>query len=644
MCGIIGTFSLNGGATEPVDAVRAGMARMALRGPDGEGLFVGAGVTLGHRRLAVIDIKGGKQPFSDAVTGATLVFNGEIYNFRELRRELQKAGCVFTTASDTEVLLRVCLQWGPDGLDRLSGIFAFAFYDPSRKRLFLARDRLGVKPLFYAVRNRRVMFASSMAALRCLPFIGGTLDLPATSHYLTTLRTTLGRRTLVKEVCALLPGEYLLAEHGRLEPEIRRYWDFPVLAPGDKPDPGLEVAAEHVRELMMQSVREQLVSDVPLGGFLSGGIDSSVIAAMASTLSGGHFNAYSVGYDLEGYNEWPYVREATVFHRMGCQEIHLEPVEYPQIWKFLIEQKGLPISTPNEIPIYHLARALKKDFTVALSGEGADEIFGGYIVPYFSSFDYDRARRQAPAPGEPLTPLDRAIRRLYRRTYLLCPADQYFLLNSWVSFAQKRSLLTTDALRVLDGDDLMCSYYEDLFERLKFCSTFDLYLHIHARVNLEGLLFREDSSTMAASVEARVPFTDHRVAEYLFTLPDRYKIDWVGESAALRGRELNAVEIDRENLVLSKILLRRAFGREVPTSILNRRKMSFPVPVREWFSGFLNAPAREAIRASAFSGAIFNTAALDRLLETPDLPSSGMALWPVINLCLWQQTAGIELP
>jgi asparagine synthase (glutamine-hydrolysing) len=644
MCGIIGTFSLNGFEAEPVDAVRAGMARMALRGPDGEGLFVGPGVTLGHRRLAVIDIEGGKQPFHDAGTGATLVFNGEIYNYRELREELRQAGCAFTTASDTEVLLRACLQWGPDCLDRLSGIYAFAVYEPSRKRLLLARDRLGVKPLFYAVRNRRVAFASSMAALRCLPFVGGTLDLPAASHYLTTLRTTLGRRTLVKDVCTLLPGEYLLAEHGWVEPEIRRYWDFPVLAPDDKPNPGLEVAADRARELMTQSVREQLISDVPLGGFLSGGIDSSVIAAMAGKLSGGNFDAYSVGYDLEGYNEWPYVREASVFHHMKCREIHLEPLDYPEVWKFLIEQKGLPVSTPNEIPIYHLARALKKDFTVALSGEGADEIFGGYVVPYFSSFDYDRARRQAPAFGEPLTPQDRAIRRLYRRPYLFCLADQYFFLNSWVPFAQKQSLLTTDALQALDGDDLMCSYYEDLFERLKCCSTFDTYLHVHARVNLEGLLFREDSSTMAASVEARVPFTDHRVVEYLFTLPDHYKMDWTGESAALRGRDLNANEIDRENLVTSKILLRRAFARDVPKSILERRKMSFPVPVREWFSGFLNAPARKMIGDSALAGAVLNRTTLDRLLETPDLPASGMALWPVTNLCLWQQTAGIDPP
>jgi len=194
-----------------------------------------------------------------------------------------------------------------------------------------------------------------MAALRCLPCVGETLDLPAASHYLTTLRTTLGRRTLVKNVCTLLPGEYLLAEYGRFEPEIRRYWDLPVVAPCDKPNHGLDVAVGRVRELMTQSVCEQLVSDVPLGGFLSGGIDSSVIAAMAGKLSGGNFDAYSVGYDIEGYNEWPYVRKASAFHNMECKELHLEPAEYPEVWKFLIDQKGLPISTPNEIPIYHLA-------------------------------------------------------------------------------------------------------------------------------------------------------------------------------------------------------------------------------------------------------------------------------------------------
>ncbi len=644
MCGIIGTFSLNGCAASVEEGLRAGMDRMALRGPDGEGLFVAPGVALGHRRLAVIDLEGGKQPLRDPVTGATVVFNGEIYNFRELRAELERAGAGFATNSDTEVLLQAYRHWDVDCLKRLSGMFAFVIHDPAKRRLFAARDRLGVKPLFYAVRNKRFLFASSVAALRCLPGVGSTLDLDAASHYLATLRTTLGSRTLVEGVRALLPGEYLVAENGRPEPQVRRYWSLPVLAPGDKPDPGIDAASERVRELLTQSVREQLVSDVPLGGFLSGGIDSSVIASLAGPLSGGRFDAYSVGYDLDGYHEWPFVREATAHYRMGCKEIHLDPAQYLDIWKFLVDQKGLPVSTSNEIPIYHLARALKQDFTVALSGEGADEVFGGYVLPVFSAFDFDRARRAAPAPDEELTPLDRALRRLYRRPYFLCLADHFFLLNSWVSFADKNTLLSRDARAALNGDDAMCGYYEGLFDSLRECSTFDTYLHVHARVNLEGLLFREDSSTMAASVEARVPFTDHRVVEYLFTLPDRYKIDWASEAAAALGREMNAGEIDREGLVTSKVLLRRAFARSVPRSILERRKMSFPVPVREWFAGFLNEPAREIIRNSILPGAVFDKAALDQRLQTADLPGSGMSLWPVTNLCLWQQVAGITLP
>lgn len=637
MCGIIGVFHLNGGATNSVAAVRAGMARMALRGPDGEGWFVGPDVTLGHRRLAIIDREGGRQPFVDDETGTVLVFNGEIYNFRDLRRDLLAAGHSFATASDTEVLLRAYIEWGADCLARLSGMFAFAIYNPAKRSVFLARDRVGVKPLFYCVRDRRLLFASSMAALRCLPGVEGLFDLPAVSHYLTTLRTTLGRRTLLKDVHALLPGECLLASHGAGEPVLRRYWELAARTPTDKLDPGLEPATEQARELVTQSVREQLVSDVPLGGFLSGGLDSSILASLASRLSGRRFGAYSVGYDLDGYHEWPYVRQAAAFHRMDCREIHLEPEAYPGVWTFLIEQNGLPLSTPNEPPIYHLARALKQDFTVALSGEGADEVFGGYVPAYFSAYDFDRARRAAPAPGEPLTAIDRAMRRYYRRPYFLCLADHYFLLHSWIPFAQKKSLFTGDAWKALDNDDAMCSFYEDLFERFRDCSTFDAYMHVHARVNLEGLLFREDSSTMAASVEARVPFTDHRLVEYLFSLPDHYKIAWIDAAAKERAREMNIREIDQARLVESKVLLRRAFAREAPAEILARKKMSFPVPVREWFGDFLLPFAREAVESSPLVGALFEPEAIRRTLATSALPSSGMALWPVVNLCLWQR-------
>ncbi len=637
MCGIIGSFNLTGDPAIAVEPVRAGMERMKLRGPDDSGCFVAPGVALGHRRLAVIDLESGRQPMCDRQTGATLVFNGEIYNFRELRETLRGLGRNFSTASDTEVLLQACLEWGADALDRLVGMYAFAVYFPAQQRLLLGRDRVGVKPLFYMARNGRLCFASSMAAMLCFPDCAPVMDLPAVSHYLTTLRTTLGARTLLQDVCALLPGEYILACRGDTAVVPRRYWDFPALAPEEKEQLGLPAAAEKTRALLTHAVREQLISDVPLGGFLSGGLDSSVIAALAGGLSGGKFNAYSVGYDLEGYNEWPFVRMARQFYKMGCREIHLDPSDYAGTWQFLVREKGLPVSTPNEIPIYHLARALRADFTVALSGEGADEVFGGYVMPYFSAFDYDRARHVEPAAGVILSPLDKAMRRLYRRVYLSCHADQFFLLNSWVSFRQKHGLLTGESLRQLDGDDAMCSYYEDLFARFRRCSTFEKHMQVHARVNFEGLLFRVDSSTMAASVEGRVPYTDHRLVEYLFRLPDAYKIDWTGLAAREAGRELNVQEIDRNNLVESKIVLRRAFAASVPPEILRRRKVSFPVPVREWFGNLLLPLAREALENSTLTGSLFDPAAVRRLLAAATHPDSGMLLWPVVNLCLWQR-------
>lgn len=628
----------------PESALRRGMTLMACRGPDDEGMYSRPGVLLGHRRLAVIDLQGGSQPFIDEETGTALVFNGEIFNYLELRDELISHGHLFVSESDTEVLMRAYLQWDIRCLDHLSGMFAFAVYDPGNHRLLLARDRLGIKPLFFSRHGPEIMFASTCSALRCFPHVGSEMDLCAVSHYLTTIRTTLGRRTLLRDIQALLPGEYLVMKKRDSQPLIRKYWDIPIKAPGDKDNPGIDAAARHVRELLADSVARQLISDVPLGGFLSGGIDSSILAALACPMTSGNFNAYSVGYDRDGYNEWPYIKSAVDCYGMNCRQIHPDEKEFPATWKKLVGVKGLPISTPNEIAIYHLAKALRQDFTVALSGEGADEIFGGYTIPYFSAYDFERARRSAPTPGETLTATDRAIQRCYRRPYILCRPDHYFLVNSWIPFDQKRSLLTDEIWDSIDQDSALFNFYEEWFDRLDKCSTFDAYMHIHARVNLEGLLFRVDSSTMAASVEARVPFTDHKIVEYLFGLPDHYKIDWKNESAGKAGQELNITEIDKQGLLQSKILLRKAFHSDVPPDIMTRPKLSFPVPFREWFADWMNPIARNIIQSSVLVGGIFDPVYVKRILDTAGHPQSAMALWPLTNLCLWQQECGIKLP
>lgn len=644
MCGFVGMFDLDAAAPLDPAPVRRGMALMQDRGPDAEGLYQGPGVVLGHRRLAVIDPDGARQPWIDAATGAVLVYNGELYNFRELRRELGAGGRPFVSRSDTEVLLQAWLAWGPACLARLRGMYAFVIWDPTRQTLFLARDRVGVKPLYYARRGRRWLVASTLPALRCLPGIEPVLDLDTASHYLTTVRTTLGERTLYREVRTLLPGTSLALNRAAVHvPRPQRYWDFPIVPATEKRVADPAQVQEEVRALVGEAVHEQLVSDVPLGGFLSGGVDSAVIASLASRASPGGFLAYHTSYAGDGFDEWPAVQEIVQACGISCCRLQPDTAAYPADWDALMRRKGLPLSTPNEVPIWHLAKAVKARFTVALTGEGSDELFGGYVVPYFSAWDYDRARRQPPAVGEPPTPLDNALEQLYGRPWSACWPDHHFLLNSWVSPSRKPDLLTPDAWLSLRGDDAMFTHYEALFAPLAACSTLDAFMHVHARVNLEGLLARVDSSTMAASVEARVPFTDHRLAERLFQLPDHLKLDWCDEAARQRGQELNAAQAQARGLVRSKILLRDAFCGLIPDSVRRRPKMSFPVPFETSFAGPWRGMAAAELEASPLRGTLLAAATLDNLVRHADHRANAMLLWPVVNLCLWVRLCQVQL-
>jgi asparagine synthase (glutamine-hydrolysing) len=646
MCGIIGVGIFGSSSGAPADvlaSVRAGMGAMALRGPDGEGVYEAQGVVFGHRRLSVIDLDGGRQPFTDVGCGATIVYNGELYNYRELRGALQSAGHQFSTASDTEVLLRAYLEWGEGCLDRLVGMFAFAVHDPARGRLFIARDHTGIKPLFYSLTNTRVAFASSCAALRKLPGVGPAMYPAAASHYLSTLRTTLGERTLYRDIRTLLPGTCLSVGLRDGKAGVRRYWEIPVVAEADKPDVTEADAAAQVREFVENAVRSQLVSDVPLGGFLSGGVDSTVLGAVARRMTDGHFRALSVGYDRDGFNEWEYSREAAAHLGVPCREVHLDGSEYAGTWRNLVALNGLPALTPNEIPIHLLAKAFREEFTVALSGEGADEVFGGYVIPCFSAVDYERAAETG-ARGRPhAEAIEWALRRLYGRSSFQCRPDHYFLTNMWMPFDGKRRLLSPGFWSLLDNDAELFGFYERLFDRLSGCTTFDAYMHVQARINLEGLLARVDSSTMAASVEARVPFTDHRLVEYLFTLPDALKMKWRDAAAEARAGEMNVAEMDRHGLIQSKVLLRTAFRGEVPFSVLARPKMSFPVPIWDLLGTSLRQTAVEVLSGTTLRDTVFSGKVLDRLVQSMDQPQSAHLLWPVVNLCMWQTACGATL-
>lgn len=624
MCGIIGMVRCGGITEAQKGGLERGLSRLGRRGPDGEGRHEEAGVWLGHRRLAILDPEAGAQPLRDEGTGVVLTYNGELYNFRELREELERHGAVFGTDCDTEVLLRAYLHWGRDCLCRLEGIFAFGLWDPRTGGLWLVRDRLGVKPLYYAESCDGLAFASSVAGLLELPLTGRRVDRVALAHYLLTIRSTLGSRTLVEGIRTLEPGMELWRPLAG-PAEVRRYWKLPVVPAGEKAVGSVAEWAGEAAKRLDRVVGRQLVSDVPVGSFLSGGVDSSILMSSILRQQGEGFAAYSIGYDREGYHEWDSVREAGRFHGVEVEEVHLPEADFGGDWEELVWFKGLPLSTPNEVPIRRLAERFKERFTVAMTGEGADELFGGYGGPTFCAFDYDRACQGKGAIDAA------ALQRGYATTAFAGRLDHFFRVNSWIGPGRQRELF--GGLEAEAGEAVL-NWYGSRLEETACCSTLDAYLHLHIRVNLEGLLNRLDSSTMYGSVEGRVPFTDPELAAWLVQLPDSAKMALRGGLPKAGIRQRTSFELNAEGWLETKRLLRKGFAGRVPPRILQRPKMSFPVPFREWLEGDLQEWASHLLADSQLIRGLCGGQPVDR--------KDGMLTWPVMNLALWERQFDIR--
>lgn len=400
----------------------------------------------------------------------------------------------------------------------------------------------------------------------------------------------------------------------------------------------MEEVITELRPLVDDAVQKRLISDVPLGGFLSGGLDSTIIAALANEFSGNQYHAYSVGYAQQGYNEWPYIQAATEAYKMRCQNIELEPGDYTADWEFLVRTNGWPLSTPNEVPIYRLSKALKEEYTVALSGEGADEVFGGYTIAYFAANDFARAARQSPGVDN-RSPDDEAILRGYGQDFLPDLVTQHFLLNSWLTSTEKVAWLNPDLALTSNHERAVRTYYHQLYNSHAGASVMDRIMLAHLRVNLEGLLLRVDSSSMAASVEARVPFTDHRLVEFAFTLTDNQRLRWKSAEAQSRSAAKNVMEIVAADELESKVALRRAYQDRVPSVINQRPKMSFPVPVFDWMNNGLQPRIKEIVASSPLRSHLFRPAVVDGWLSG-QIPVHPVKLWPLVNLCLWHDTVG----
>lgn len=610
MCGIVGVVRLTPPGPVGGDLLRRMRDTMTHRGPDDEGLYVSGTVGLGHRRLSIIDLSGGHQPMGNAEGTLWVTFNGEIYNFRDLRALLESKGYAFRTKSDTEVILHAYAEFGERCVERFRGMFAFGLWDQPRRRLLLARDRLGIKPLYYTVAAGAFLFASEIKALLQFPGVRREVDPVALGAYLR-LRYVPGPRTMFRGIWKLQPGHLLTLREGRIS--TRAYWDLPMEPPEPAPDPEGEF-----RERLAESVRLRLLSDVPLGVFLSGGIDSSAVTALMASMVDEPVQTFSVGYPDGGpgseVTEFAFAR--MVAERFGTRhrELDLDPGAFWAALPRLLWHFDEPVADPAAVPLYFLSRYVREFVTVVLSGEGGDELLAGYAV-YRKMLALDRLRR---VPGARLAGclLAPASSRKLRRylAWLERPLPERYRGVSALFVGDEPERLLRPELRGAGHDDEVASGYLD---RVAGLDPLSRMLYLDLKVWLpDDLLVKADKMTMATAVELRVPFLDHELVEWAWRLPSREKLH--------RG--------------VGKRLLRRAMAGRLPAPILSRSKLGFPVPIRSWLREGLHRSARELLLGPD-GPRVFDPAEVEGLLRAHERGAEDLSgeIYALAVFALWHR-------
>ena len=585
MCGIAGIFYLE--TAKPVDPnrLRRMADTLAHRGPDGSGIWTAPGIGLGHRRLSIIDVAGSPQPMASADESLVISFNGEIYNFRELRKELGALGHKFRTCGDTEVILASYRQWGAGCLTRLNGMFAFAIYNQRDKQLFLARDRLGVKPLFYApLADGSVIFGSELKALLVHPMLRREPDMRAIEDYLA-FGYVPDHRCIVKGVRKLGAGHYLMLANGKPLSAPSQYWDL------DFSDRINGKAADIEDELlhhMREGVTSRMVSDVPLGAFLSGGVDSSSVVALMAENSSKAVTTCTIGFDRKSLDETGYAsqiakRFATDHHARTVSPDDLEMIDS------LAAQFDEPFADASALPTYRVCELARQHVTVALSGDGADEAMAGYRRHVFY---YGEEKARALLPQSLRQSVFGALGRFYPKADW---APRSFRAKSTLlSLARTGAQGYTDAVSVTNADRRLALYSDSmkkglsdyraedhmiaLMENAPVRSGLDAAQYADMKMWLPGdILTKVDRTSMAVSLEAREPLLDHRLIEFTARLPDDMRVR--------RGQ--------------GKWIMKKTMERYLPDEILYRPKMGFVMPITQWFRGELADQARAISSGSA---------------------------------------------
>jgi asparagine synthase (glutamine-hydrolysing) len=622
MCGIAGFVTTTpGSGFEPV--LRRMTDAIDHRGPDDYGYYVDSYAALGHRRLSIIDVAGGHQPMANETQSLWIVYNGEIFNHADVRPRLERAGHRYATRCDTETILHAYEEFGPACVEQFRGMFAFVIWDSIRRRLFCARDRLGIKPLYYYWDGRLFAFASEIKALLEHPQIS-----PALNEDLLPELLAFGyvseERTLFRGIRKLMPGHHLTLDlnQSRPEPRIEQYWDVPTPAPA-RDAPSTEDWIAELRRRLEETVRMRLMSDVPLGMFLSGGVDSSAIAALIRRMADGPVKTFAVGYREARYSELSYA--AKVAREIGTE--HHETIvgmgDFFNTLPRLIWHEDEPINWPSSVSLYFVSKLAAEQVKVVLTGEGSDELFAGYERHQIQLLNAKGAAaygllpeslRRAVRNGIASTPLLKAgLRRKLQHTFLgrENTIESLYLDNFYCAFSRKEQngLLASPPAAVYRN-------YMRYFNERPDSSSLARMLYADQKTYLVELLMKQDQMSMACSIESRVPFLDHTFVEFAMHIPDGLKIR--------HGTQ--------------KYILKRAVEDLLPRDIIYRKKMGFPTPIRQWLLDQRAEPLYQALTArDGFLAEYLDVEQVKSLIARHRAGTEDATdrVWRLINLQLW---------
>ena len=621
MCGILGYTHHS--RRLPDGVLEAGLRGMVHRGPDQQQGYVTRNISMGADRLRIVDLDGGDQPMHSADGAYSIVFNGEIYNHKELRAELEGLGKRFRTRCDTEVVLHAFMEWGTASFARLRGMFGLAIWNEPERRLVLARDRMGIKPLYYRLQDGEVFFGSELKCIFAHPGVPRRIDLNGLNCFLS-LNYVPGPYTLVEGITKLMPGHCLEWHQGRVR--INSFLAPAVASPVPK---SLGEASEELDSLLQKAVAEQMAADVPVGVWLSGGLDSSTITHYAAQASSKPLKTFSISFQGKSFDESHYIQ--AVNERYGTEHTELDLNESADLAEMIGElsyYSDEPSADAGAVPVWYLTKISRKDVTVVLSGEGADELFGGYVT-----YKADRYRQLA---------LRCAPRWMLRAAldcaHCLPASDEKIGFDYKLKRFLHGSLLSSEAAHVFwngtfDDDEKrgVFRYADDrpmneLLNQMKPGDSIDRYLDFDQRFSLpDALLYKVDRMSMAHAVEARPPFLDDRIVDFAARFPQRFKID---------GFQ-------------TKIVLRNLMARSLPPQVITRSKVGFDIPIHAWFRGILKPLLQDALNERELSqNGLFNWPAvrvlIDEHLSRKD--NWGYHLWGLMTVVLWMKRWKVEAP